>query len=216
MAWSDIQIDLSGVEPLGAPRAKLPEGGLKVMILDSDMVRTKDGTGVNLVIHTVVKGEGEYDGIERSAYLTWPSGQDPEKDEFFKRKIAGLLRSIGIPAENVKSNVRLGPTLFKGKTAYLHVSLKNDDEGRENENLRFISVEDYQRSHWSKRPGAASNGKAAQNQMPALVSAPNISVPPAAGVNVPTSPAATAPVAPAPAGSAPAADLSSFFNQPAR
>jgi len=225
--FQTFQIDLTGVQPLGAARTRLPDGGYKVKILDASLERGKQNQQrVNFVVHVITTGEGEYDGVERTVYLTMPDGQDSENDAFFLRKFAALLRSVGAPHSGP---LQVSPQLIVQKIAYIQVITKQDDEGRDNENIRFITSDEYARTHWAKRAGGAQNGRAtaqqgaSMNLLPTQIPqaaapatglpAPQANVAPVAAPAV-AAPAQGYPVAPVAAPGQPGAELGNFFNAP--
>ena len=216
MSFNPFQLNLTGVEPLGAARGDLPDGGINVRTGIARLERgKKDPTTFNLVVPTTVAGEGgELDGSERDIYLVIPNGKDEENDKFFARKIAGLLRSIGQPTNGA---VNISAELISNKVTHIQVTHSKDEE--RNENLRFITAEEYTRTHWRKKAGSTSNGKGEAlplTQPVPMAMAPQIAAVGIPQVQVPTSPA-MAPMAAAPQLVAPVAapgNLGGFFNAP--
>jgi len=124
----DFEVNLSGLQaPTGKGGNVLPTGYYKVQL--SDMYVNPDKNASRVIIKATV-AEGPFMGAIRTDGLGIPKGGD-DKVRYYWR---GLAESSGYTAQQLDAgSVRLGINSFKGRTAYMFFTAKEDaEDGYEN------------------------------------------------------------------------------------
>lgn len=179
-----VKVDLTGVKPLGVPFEFLDEGGYGV-IVDSITEEAKKApkVGTNLVPVVRIKATEHRGGEERRLFIARPEPGDTsgKATEMFKRNLASLFVSCGYPEEALQGTLDVGPSFFVGREAYIYASAVEEEPVqdpitgitriRKNQDLRFISVQQYSNAKAVDRL-KASNGASGHAtfalQVPAL------------------------------------------------
>lgn len=149
----EVVVNLSGdtARNPGANFAKMPTGAYKVTI--TEVVTHENGNSKQ--VQTVVS-DGEYTGAQQRVFL----GLDFSKTGN-RRSLRGALLSVGVPAAKLDAG-DYGfnwETQFKGKTAYIYFTAKDENDANSQPKREFITPEAYQQHiKGSSSQGASEAG----------------------------------------------------------
>jgi hypothetical protein len=149
----DFSVNLSG---LTAPKGKggnvLPEGFFPFILTDLYVNQDKNA---NRVILKMEVAEGPFKGSIRTTGFNKPTSDD-DKVRYYWR---GLAESVGYtPVQLDSGEVTLGIGSFKGKTAYAHFIPRDEDNGRQYEDIHFLTPVEWnqQKQNFEMNAQAAS------------------------------------------------------------
>jgi hypothetical protein len=129
----DFDVNLSGlVAPTGKGGNVLPTGYYKVKL--SDLYVNPD-RNINRVIIKLTVAEGPFTGAIRTTGFNKPNGPN-DKVRYYWR---GLAESAGYtPAQLDSGSLKLGLATFKDRDAYIFFQEKDEDAGRQYEDIDFL------------------------------------------------------------------------------
>mgnify|MGYP001615652803 CR=1 FL=1 len=156
-----------------APGNRWPDGGVKIVVVDAIMGRTKADDHSNIVLSIA-----DEEGLEltRNVYLTLPAnflGPNPKDvkgselgEKFFKTRLASWIALLNNATEaQVRGVHTLSADMFIGKKCAVYVN-RTEKDGRVNEDFSPISTEEYvKKSH--RVVAAAANGGLSHSSLPA-------------------------------------------------
>ena len=152
----DFDVNLSGLNaPTG--RSQLPEGYYEVLLADLFINPEKNS---DRVVIKVTVNEGQFKGMKRVTGINRPKSED-DKVRYYWR---GLAESAGYtPAQLDAGSVKLSPSSFKSKRAFIRYTPKNDEN--EYDKVSFLAP-----AEWAMQKqafvGTPSNGEAKPEAKP--------------------------------------------------
>lgn len=172
----DFDVNLSGlVAPTGKGGNVLPTGYYKVKL--SDLYVNPD-RNINRVIIKITVAEGPFAGAIRTTGFNKPTGPN-DKVRYYWR---GLAESAGYtPAQLDSGSLKLGLGTFKDRDAYIFFQEKDEEAGRQYEDIDFLPPMEWsqQKQNFDLQQAALAQQSVASNAAAgsALSAAPVIEKP---------------------------------------